>query len=134
MSDCLFCQIVAGDIPAQIVHADARTIAFMDIFPASRGHCLVVPRTHTDDLLTADPDDVAACIVAAQELARRSYEDLGAAGVNILQSSGSAAWQSVFHLHFHVMPRADGDGLTLPSAPHAADPGEIAEAAAALRG
>jgi histidine triad (HIT) family protein len=133
MTDCLFCKIVAGEIPAQIVHADARTVAFMDIAPATRGHCLVVPRVHTDDLLTADPEDVTACALAAQELARRAYEDLGAAGVNVLQSSGAPAWQSVFHLHFHVIPRYAGDPLVLPWRHAQGDTEEIAAAAAQLR-
>jgi histidine triad (HIT) family protein len=134
MTDCLFCKIVAGDIPARIVHEDDRTIAFMDISPATRGHCLVVPRAHTDDLLTADTADVQACIAAAQEMARRAYEDLGAAGVNVIQSSGSAAWQTVFHLHFHVIPRYPDDPLVLPWKPEAGDPDEIAAAAVLLRG
>jgi histidine triad (HIT) family protein len=133
MTDCLFCKIVAGEIPAQIVYADARTVAFMDTAPATRGHCLVAPRAHTNDLLTADPADVAACALTAQELARRAYEDLGASGVNILQSSGAAAWQSVFHLHFHVIPRYADDGLTIPAAHSPADAEEIASAAGALR-
>jgi histidine triad (HIT) family protein len=133
MTDCLFCSIVAGEIPAQIVYEDARTIAFMDIAPATRGHCLVVPRTHTDDLLTAAVEDVAASIATAQEMARRAYEDLGAEGVNILQSSGAMAWQSVFHLHFHVIPRYPGDPLRLPWVHAEGDPAEIAAAAALLR-
>lgn len=133
MTDCLFCKIVAGEIPAEIVHADARTVAFMDVAPATRGHCLVVPRTHTEDLLTADPDDVAAVALVAQELARRAYEDLGAEGVNILQSSGAAAWQSVFHLHFHVIPRYTGDPLVLPWHHADGNPVDIASAAAQLR-
>ena len=133
MTDCLFCKIVDGELAAQIIHEDARTIAFMDIAPATRGHCLVVPRAHTDDLLTADTRDVAACITVAQELARRAYEDLGAAGVNVLQSSGAAAWQSVFHLHFHVIPRYPGDPLELPWVHREGEPEEIAEAAALLR-
>ena len=134
MTDCLFCKIVAGDLPAQIVYEDERTIAFMDISPATRGHCLVVPRAHTDDLLTADTADVQACAATAQELARRAYEDLGAAGVNIMQSSGSAAWQTVFHLHLHVIPRYADDPLVLPWKPTGGDPVEIAAAAALLRG
>ena len=133
MTDCLFCSIVAGEIPAEIVYEDARTIAFMDIAPATRGHCLVVPRAHTDDLLTADAEDVAASIATVQELARRAYEDLGAEGVNILQSSGATAWQSVFHLHFHVIPRYADDPLRLPWVHAAGDPAEIAAAAALLR-
>ena len=134
MTDCLFCKIIAGDLPAQIVYEDERTIAFMDISPATRGHCLVVPRAHTDDLLTADTADVQACAATAQELARRAYEDLGAAGVNIMQSSGSAAWQTVFHLHLHVIPRYADDPLVLPWKPTGGDPVEIAAAAALLRG
>jgi histidine triad (HIT) family protein len=133
MADCLFCKIVDGEIPAQIVHEDARTGSIMDIAPATRGHCLVVPRAHTEDLLTADPDDVAACAIVAQELARRAYENLGAAGVNVLQSSGASAWQSVFHLHLHVIPRYVGDPLVLPWKHTDGDPLEIAEAAAQLR-
>jgi histidine triad (HIT) family protein len=133
VTDCLFCKIVAGEIPAQIVYEDDRTIAFMDIAPATRGHCLVIPRVHTDDLLTADPEDVAACARTAQELARRAYEDLGAAGVNLLQSSGSAAWQSVFHLHVHVIPRYVDDPLRLPWTHAEGNPLEIAAAAAQLR-
>jgi histidine triad (HIT) family protein len=133
VSDCLFCKIIAGEIPAQIIHEDARTIAFMDIAPATTGHCLVAPRTHTEDLLTADVEDVAACALVAQELARRAYEDLGAAGVNVLQSSGSAAWQSVFHLHFHVIPRYPSDPLVLPWKHQAGNPLEIAQAAELLR-
>jgi histidine triad (HIT) family protein len=133
MSDCLFCKIVAGEIPAQIVYEDERTIVFMDIAPATRGHCLVVPRAHTEDLLTADREDVAACALVAQELSRRAYEDLGAAGVNVLQSSGAAAWQSVFHLHFHVIPRYAGDPLVLPWRHVDGDPVAIGEAAALLR-
>ena len=134
MTDCLFCKIIAGDLPAQIVYEDERTVAFMDISPATRGHCLVVPRAHTDDLLTADTADVQACAATAQELARRAYEDLGAAGVNIMQSSGSAAWQTVFHLHLHVIPRYADDPLVLPWKPTGGDPVEIAAAAALLRG
>ncbi len=134
MNGCLFCKIVAGDLPAQIVYEDERTVAFMDISPATRGHCLVVPRAHTDDLLTADTTDVLACAATAQELARRAYEVLGAKGVNIIQSSGSAAWQTVFHLHLHVIPRYPGDPLVLPWKPTGGDAGEIAETAALLRG
>jgi histidine triad (HIT) family protein len=135
MTDCLFCKIAAGELPATIVHEDERTLAFMDIHPLARGHCLVIPRAHSDDLLGADPEDVAACARAVQLLARRAEATLGADGVTVLQSSGAAAWQSVFHLHFHVLPRTDGDGITLPpGAPAPGDPDGIAEAAQALRG
>jgi histidine triad (HIT) family protein len=131
--DCLFCKIVAGEIPATIVAEDDRTVAFMDINPATRGHALVVPRRHTPDLLHIDREDLAACAVAAQRLAGRARAALGADGVNLLNSCGRAAWQTVFHFHLHVIPRYDGDPLRLPWIPGPGDPGEIAEAAAALR-
>src|SRR5436190_11235045 len=82
--DCLFCKIVAGDVPATRVHEDERTIAFMDINPATRGHLLVIPREHAQDLLSVDADDLSACARAAQLLATRVSERLGADGVNLL--------------------------------------------------
>jgi histidine triad (HIT) family protein len=131
--DCIFCQIVAGELPAQIVDSDDRTIAFMDISPASRGHALVIPRRHARDLLEVEPEDLAAVTVAAQRLARRMHERLGADGINLLNSCGAPAWQTVFHLHVHVIPRYEGDPLRLPWIPSAGDPDAIAAVAQELR-
>ena len=131
--DCIFCQIIAGELPAQIVDEDERTIAFMDISPASRGHALVVPRRHARDLMEIDPDELAAVSVAAQRLARRMQERLGVQGINLLNSCGAAAWQTVFHVHVHVIPRYDGDPLRLPWTPTAGDPEAIAGVAQELR-
>ena len=130
--DCLFCKIAAGDIPATRVREDERTIAFMDINPATRGHLLVIPREHATDLLEVGGDDLAACMAAAQELAGRLGDKLGADGVNVINSCGRAAWQTVFHFHVHVIPRYVGDPLRLPWTPAPGDRDEIAEAAAAL--
>lgn len=132
--DCIFCKIVAGELPATIVDEDERTIAFMDINPATRGHALVIPRAHAADLMEIDPEDLRACAVAAQRLARRARERLGADGVNLVNSCGPAAWQTVFHFHVHVIPRYVGDPLRLPWEPAPGDQDEIAAAAAALRG
>jgi histidine triad (HIT) family protein len=131
--DCLFCKIVAGEIPAQIVHEDDRTVAFMDINPGSRGHLLVVPRRHARDLLEIDQEDLAATMGAAQHMAARVGERLDADGVNLLNCCGSAAWQTVFHFHVHVIPRYDGDPLRLPWIPEPGDSDEIAATAQALR-
>ncbi len=131
--DCIFCKIVAGELPGTIVDEDERTIAFMDINPATRGHALVIPRKHARDLLEIEPDELAAVAVAAQRLAARVSERLGADGVNLINSCGSAAWQTVFHFHIHVIPRYEGDPLQLPWVPGPGDPDEIAAAAAALR-
>lgn len=130
--ECLFCRIIAGELPATIVAEDERTVAFMDINPATRGHALVVPRAHAQDLLSVDSDDLREVIVAAQRLAGRAMERLGASGVNLINSCGAAAWQTVFHLHVHVIPRYEGDPLQLPWRPHPGDPQEIAAAAAEL--
>jgi histidine triad (HIT) family protein len=130
--DCLFCKIVAGELPATIVAEDERTIAFMDINPATRGHALVIPRAHARDLYDVDPEDLAAVAVAAQRLATRVRDNLGADGVNLLNSSGAAAWQTVFHFHVHVIPRYEGDPLRLPWVPASGDMDEIKAAAAQL--
>lgn len=132
--DCIFCKIVAGELPARIVDEDERTIAFLDIAPATRGHALVIPRAHSRDIFEAEPEDVRAVAAASQRLAGRIRERLGAEGVNLLNSSGQAAWQTVFHLHMHVIPRYRDDPLRLPWIPSDGDPHEIDAAAQDLAG
>ena len=131
--DCLFCKIVAGELPSQRIAEDERTVSFMDINPATRGHALVTPKAHAVNLLEIEPDDLAAVALAAQQLAKRVPERLGADGVNLLNSCGAAAWQTVFHLHVHVIPRYAGDPLRLPWVPGPGDGDEIAAAAELLR-
>ena len=130
--ECIFCKILAGDLPATIVDEDERTIAFMDIAPATRGHALVVPRVHTADLLSVDNEDLQAVALAARRLAARAKARLGADGVNLLTSCGAAAWQTVVHVHLHVIPRYRDDPLRLPGIPAPGDPAEIAAAAQEL--
>jgi histidine triad (HIT) family protein len=130
---CLFCKIVAGELSSQIVAEDELTVSFMDINPATRGHALVIPRRHSRDLLEIGSEDLAATVSGAQRLAVRASERLGADGVNLLNSCGRAAWQTVFHFHIHVIPRYDSDPLRLPWTPAPGDAEEIADAAAALR-
>ena len=131
--DCLFCKIVAGEIPATVIAEDERKIAFMDINPATRGHALVIPRAHARDVHDIDTDDLRAVAATAQAVAARAIERLGAAGVNLLNSNGAAAWQTVFHFHMHVIPRYDGDPLRLPWAPAPGDMAQIAAAGEQLR-
>lgn len=131
--DCLFCKIVAGDLPATIIAEDERTIAFMDINPATRGHALVIPRAHARDVHEISTDDLRAVAAMAQVVAGRAVQRLGAAGVNLLNSSGAAAWQTVFHFHMHVIPRYEGDPLRLPWVPAQGEMDEIAAAGAQLK-
>jgi histidine triad (HIT) family protein len=132
--DCIFCKILAGELPATIVDEDERTVSFMDINPATRGHVLVIPRAHSEDLMSIDLDDLCAVAVASQRQAARAKERLRADGVNLVNSCGSVAWQTVFHFHVHVIPRYSGDPLRLPWVPAPGDPAEIAAAAQELTG
>ena len=131
--DCLFCGIVAGTVPSEIIASDERTVSFMDINPATAGHALVVPRTHSADLLEIEPDDLEAVTLAAQRFAKRAKDVLDADGVNLINACGAAAWQTVFHFHMHVVPRYEDDPLELPWIPRAGDSDEIASLAAKLR-
>jgi histidine triad (HIT) family protein len=134
MTDCLFCSIVAGEIPAEVIDEDERTITFMDISPATRGHALVIPRQHSSDLYEISALDLEACAAAAQRAALLARDRLGADGVNLLNSCQPHAWQTVFHFHIHVIPRYEGDPLQLPWLPAAGSADAIAEAARVLRG
>jgi histidine triad (HIT) family protein len=133
VNDCLFCAIVAGDVPAQIVDSDEHTVAFMDINPATRGHALVVPRRHSADLMEVSDDDLQHAIVAARRLAQRMRTALEPDGFNILNACGPAAWQTVFHFHLHVIPRYEDDPLKLPWIPRGGDEAEIASIADRIR-
>jgi histidine triad (HIT) family protein len=131
--DCLFCGIVTGSIPSETIDSDERTLAFMDINPATPGHALVVPRAHSADLLEIEPADLEATTLAAQRLARRMKKVLGADGINVLNACGAAAWQTVFHFHLHLIPRYEDDPLKLPWIPEGGDSDEIAAIAEKLR-
>jgi len=132
--DCLFCGIVAGSIPSETIDTDERTVAFMDINPATPGHALVVPREHSADLMEIGEQDLTATILASQRLAKRMKDGLAADGIDLINACGAAAWQTVFHFHIHVVPRYEDDPLKLPWVPAPGDPGQIAEIAERLRG
>lgn len=131
--DCIFCKILAGELPAQKIDEDEHTIAFMDINPWTRGHALVIPREHSPNLYEVGHDDLCNTNVAAQRLARRMKERLGCDGVNLLNCCEPAAWQTVFHFHIHAIPRYAGDPLQLPVRPRQAEAEEIEKVANELR-
>ena len=109
-ADCLFCKIVAGEIPSARVYEDADVLAFVDIGPIVKGHTLVIPRQHWESLADAPADVLARVMAAAREIARAQMNALGADGVNLFQANGAAAGQVVPHLHVHVVPRFKTDG------------------------
>ena len=108
--DCVFCRIRDGQIPSTRVYEDERTIAFMDINPLNDGHTLVIPRVHAATLFEADEADLQAAIATARRVARAIRETIRPDGLNLLQANGAAAFQSVPHFHFHLVPRYTGDG------------------------
>jgi histidine triad (HIT) family protein len=109
-SDCLFCRLIGGDLPARVVVEDEHCVAFLDTAPAARGHTLVVPREHVTDLWSATPETAAAIGRTCSEVARRIRERLGPDGLTMRQNTGEASGQNVFHLHVHLVPRWHGDG------------------------
>lgn len=136
--DCIFCKIVAGELPStQIAETDA-ALAFMDINPASEGHALVIPKVHSRDLMDIEPEDLTACALLAQQVARTAMDRLDADGVNLLNCCGADAWQTVFHFHLHVIPRfadqPEKDSLVLPWEPTPGDMDAIAATGQRLAG
>ena len=111
-SDCLFCKIVANQVPAYVLYDDSRTMAFLDINPINPGHTLVIPKAHAIDVFDINDDDSAAMMATACRMAAALRASLGGmVGINLLQSNGAGANQSVFHIHMHVIPRVHDDGL-----------------------
>lgn len=106
--DCIFCKIIRREVPAAIIHEDEQTIAFMDAFPSSEGHALVVPKAHHPDLFSLTPEALQAATALAQRLAQAQKQALQPDGIIVSQFNGEAAGQTVFHYHVHVVPRWQG--------------------------
>ncbi|HOF64073.1 MAG TPA: HIT family protein [Dermatophilaceae bacterium] len=111
---CVFCAIVAGEVPSSSVYADDRVVAFMDLHPVTPGHLLVIPRTHAPTLGDLDPADASRMMTVAQELAEAlRASTVPTDGINLLLADGAVAGQEVFHCHLHVIPRTPHDGLVI---------------------
>jgi len=131
--NCIFCKVVAGELPSEQIDSDERTITVMDINPATRGHAVVITRTHGENLSDVSDEDALAAMQAARRVVDRMRATLEPAGFNILHNIGRAAWQSIFHFHVHVVPRYEDDPLELPWVPEPADPAELARVADQIR-
>lgn len=129
--DCAFCRIAAGSAPARIVAAYADAVAFLPLNPATAGHTLVVPRRHIAGVTDLDAATAHALADAVLDVARLIDSALHPEGFNVVQSTGAAATQTVFHLHVHVVPRMRGDGLPSPWPPSRAWPADTLDAIAA---
>lgn len=131
--DCIFCVILAGGIPASVVHEDGETVAFLDISPITPGHTLVVPREHATSLAELDPSAGGAIFRTAMRVAEAlRATDLRVEGVNLFVSDGAAAGQEVPHVHLHVIPRFPGDGLRIQASAGQPSREELDATAAAI--
>ena len=110
-NNCVFCAIAAGEIPSFKVYADDVVLAYLDINPFTKGHILVIPKEHTEGLLDTPDATLAAVIARVKKVAAHVKEALPCDGYNILQNNGAAAGQTVRHIHFHIVPRWEGDPL-----------------------
>ena len=111
--DCIFCKIIKGEIPSYKIYEDEKTYAFLDIACDSFGHTLVIPKKHCQNALDCDDEYLQATITTVKKIAKHFVEDCGFDGVNILNASGESAQQTVFHLHFHIIPRKKEDGVDI---------------------
>ena len=108
--NCIFCKIVAGEIPCFKLFEDAETLAFMDINPANDGHCLVIPKAHSPNAFEIAPEDFAAAARTATKVAKAVNAAIQPNGINLMQANGEGAGQSVGHFHLHIIPRRNDDG------------------------
>ena len=120
--DCIFCKIANGDIPSATVYEDEFFRGILDISPANKGHVIILPKNHAADVLELPEEEAGRIFPVAKKIAAGVKKATGCAGINILQNNGTAAGQTVFHFHMHVIPRNEGDTVNVGWVP-----GEYAE-------
>lgn len=129
---CPFCRIVDGDLAAEILYEDDRTVAFLDITAVMEGHTLVIPKKHSVDIWDITLEDLTAVTTTVHRMAGRIRDVLKPDGLTLFQANRAAGWQDVFHLHVHLVPRRDGDHLCRPWQATAAPPNALAATRALL--
>jgi len=111
--DCIFCKLANGDIPTNALYEDDNVKAIFDLSPASKGHIIILPKEHFDDVYSIDEETAAHVFKVATKLAKAMKEALNCDGMNILQNNGAIAGQTVFHFHMHIIPRYLGDNIKI---------------------
>ena len=133
MSDCIFCKIIAGDIPSATIYENDEFKVILDRFPSGEGHALILPKNHVANIFEIDPEQAGRLFSLAAKLAKAMKEVLGFEHMNILQNNGTVAGQTVFHLHIHFIPRWKEDEVNIKWAPLGYADGEAAKLAEAIR-
>ena len=131
--NCIFCKIASGDIPSATVYEDDVFRVILDLGPASKGHALILPKSHFKDICEADESVRARLFTLAAKMGGAMKKGLGASGFNVVQNNGASAGQTVFHLHVHVIPRYEGGPPMVTWTPEKAESGELAEIAETLK-
>lgn len=111
--DCIFCKIAKGELESVNVYEDNDVLAFLDINPVTKGHCLVIPKTHSKDIFDTNEETLKKIIIAAKNISEKIKNSLGADGIRISQSNGKEAGQAIFHFHLHIIPRYQNDGMAM---------------------
>lgn len=125
--DCIFCKIVSGEIPSKSIYEDEDFRVILDLQPATRGHALILPKEHADNLYQLSDEVAAKVLVLAKKLATSMTKKLGCDGFNLVQNNGEAAGQTVMHFHMHLIPRYRQDGQTINWIPREMSAEELAE-------
>ena len=131
--DCIFCKIANGEIPSATVYEDSICRGILDVNPANKGHALIIPKEHFDNIYSMDAETAAKIFTIATEVAKAQKAELNPDGLNILQNNGEAAGQTVFHFHMHLVPRYIKDNVTMTWIPGKADTEELSTLSKALR-
>ena len=132
--DCIFCKLANGVIPTNSIYEDANFKVILDMGPATKGHALILPKEHADDLFSLPEETAAEAIKLAKKLGAKMVEALGADGMNLVQNNGEAAGQTVHHFHLHLIPRYQGDGQKIGWVPGEPSAEELAALGEKLRG
>ncbi len=132
--DCIFCKIANGEIPSDTVYEDEHFRAILDLSPAVKGHTLIIPKEHYNDLLEADDAVIEEAFKLAKRIGAAEKKALGCDGINVVQNNGEAAGQTVHHLHVHVIPRYNGGEKIVTWPQLESEPAEQAEIAAKIGG
>ncbi len=131
--NCIFCKIVAGEIPSFKLFEDDRVLSFMDVNPFNEGHCLVITKEHYENLFAAPDADLGAAVAAAKRVAAAVEKAIAPDGINLIQANGPGAGQTVFHFHFHIFPRRLDDNAQLNWGHNPGDMTQIEATAARIR-
>ena len=130
--DCIFCKISNGEIPSTTIFENDEFRVIFDIAPATKGHCLIIPKNHYNDIFDMDAETGGKLFSLATAVARSLKKELNCDGMNIMQNNGTIAGQTVFHFHLHLIPRYEGDGVDFHYNPGEANAEELAALAKAV--